>query len=346
MWGEVFQKLESGLELDQSQIGFAMSAILEGRASDEEIKGFLLKLKAKGETAREVLALVEVMFEHATLIDIPDRSVDTVGTGGDGFNTINISTTAAIVTTAAGARTIKHGNRAASSKCGAADLLEHLGVAINLNAAQVAESVRKIGIGFAFAPVFHPAMRHAAAARKALGTPTIFNILGPLANPARPKAVAVGVARAEMLELVAQVLALRGCEGFVFRGDEGLDEISIAGPTTIVQISEGHLLKAKFDLREIGFEPQPLKLLAGGDAAFNAKVIEGILNGESGAGRDAVLLNAAVAIAAFKGDFKIGIEQQIANGLVLAKAAIDSGRANDLLQRWIGLSKELAKSSL
>lgn len=346
MWGEVFQKLESGLELEQSQIRFAMSAILEGRASDEEIKGFLLKLKAKGETAREVLALVEVMFEHATLIDIPDRSVDTVGTGGDGFNTINISTTAAIVTTAAGARTIKHGNRAASSKCGAADLLEHLGVAINLNAAQVTESVRKIGIGFAFAPVFHPAMRHAAAARKTLGTPTIFNILGPLAHPARPKAVAVGVARAEMLELVAQVLALRGCEGFVFRGDEGLDEISIAGPTTIIQISEGQLLKAKFDLREIGFEPQPLKLLAGGDAAFNAKVIEGILNGESGAGRDAVILNAAVSIAAFKGDFKLGIEQQIANGLVLAKAAIDSGRASDLLQRWIGLSKELAKSSL
>ena len=346
MWGEIFERLSSGLELNTAQIRFAMSEILEGRATEEQIKEFLLKLKAKGESPREVFTLVEVMYEHADLIDIPDRSVDTVGTGGDGFNTINISTTAAIVTTAAGARTIKHGNRAASSKSGAADLLEALGVAINLDATQVAETVRKLGIGFAYAPVFHPAMRFAAPARKALGTPTIFNILGPLANPAKPKAVAVGVARAEMIDLVAQVFALRGCEGFVFRGDEGLDEISISGPTTIIQISDGKLIKAKFDLREIGMEPQPLSLLKGGDAKFNAEATEAILNGARNAGRDAVLLNAAVAIAAFKGDFSLGIEQQIANGLVLAKAAIDSGRARELLQRWRGLSNELAKSSL
>jgi anthranilate phosphoribosyltransferase len=346
MWGAIFERLSSRLELDQNQIKYAMSEILSGRASEDQIKQFLIELKSKGETAREVLTLIEVMYEHATLIDIADRCVDTVGTGGDGFNTINISTTAAIVTTAAGARTIKHGNRAASSKSGAADLLEALGISINLNAAQVAESVRKIGIGFAFAPVFHPAMRFAAPARKALGVPTIFNVLGPLANPAKPKAVAVGVARPEMLELVAQVFALRGCEGFVFRGDEGLDEVSISGPTTIIQISEGRLLKAKFDLREIGFEPQSLELLEGGDPQSNANVTLGILSGEKSACRDAVLLNAAVAIAAFKGDFNIGIEQQIANGLVLAKGAIDSGRALELLQRWRELSNTLANSSL
>lgn len=346
MWDELLAKLDLREDLEVAEVRSAMSSILSGAANPDQIKNFLLGLKAKGERPSEVTALVAEMFEHATLIDIPDRCVDIVGTGGDGFNTINISTPAAIVTTAAGARTIKHGNRAASSNSGAADLLEALGINIDLGADQVAQTVYKIGIGFAFAPKFHPAMRHAAPVRKAIGLPTVFNILGPLANPARPVAVAIGVARAEMFPLVAEVLAARGCEGFVFRGEEGMDELSISGPSQIFQIHRGSITSSRFDPREIGLETSPISALRGESAAGNAAIVEGIFAGKKGPARDAILLNAAAAIAAFKGDFNLAIEQQIANGYVLAKSAVDSGRASELLQRWRDLSKELAKSSL
>jgi anthranilate phosphoribosyltransferase len=286
------------------------------------------------------------MYKHAAPLVIPDRAVDSVGTGGDGLNTINISTSAAIVTTAAGARVIKHGNRAASSKSGSADLLEALGINIDLNGDQVAECVRRIGIGFAFAPKFHPAMRFAAPARKSLGTPTIFNILGPLANPARPKAVAIGVARKEMIELVATVVAERGSEGFVFRGLEGLDEISTDGPTEIYQVNRGRAIRELFDPSDIGIDRYPISDLVGGDAVENAAITKSVFSGKRGAAREAILLNAAAAIAAFKGDFDLGVQQQMANGYVLAKSAIDSGKALELLQRWRELSNELAKSSL
>lgn len=346
MWASLLESLNSGKDLSTNEITFAMTEILSGGASEDEIKSFLLGLRKKGESAEEVRALVDVMYQHASLIDLPDRTVDTVGTGGDGFNTINISTSAAIVTTAAGARVIKHGNRAASSASGAADLLEELDIEINLDASGVKECVRKIGIGFAFAPKFHPAMRYAAPVRKALGVPTIFNILGPLANPARPKAVAIGVSRIEMFELVAQVLAARGNEGFVFRGVEGLDEISIAGPTEIYQIFEGQIRKTLFDPREIGIEQFPLSEIRGGSAKENAEITKGVFAGRDGGPREAILLNAAASIAAFKAEFKLPIENQIANGYALAKAGVDSGKAKDLLQRWRELSKELAKSSL
>lgn len=346
MWSEIETALKAKVDLNSEQIRFAMTEILSGQASDDEITGLLVGLKEKGEVASEVNGLINVMYEYATKILVPDRAVDVVGTGGDGFNTINISTAAAIVTTAAGARVIKHGNRAASSMAGSADLLEALGININLGADEVAESVRKIGIGFAFAPKFHPAMRFAAGARKALGQPTIFNILGPLANPANPKAVAIGVSRKEMVELVAQVLVSRGCEGFVFRGDEGLDEISIASPTVIYQIHEGTFESAKFDPSELGIEAHPLSALRGGDAKQNAAVIEGVFKGDQGPAREAILLNAAAAIAAFKGDFALPIGTQLANGYVLAKGAVDSGGAAKLVQRWRELSNLLVKSSL
>jgi len=307
---------------------------------------FLLALRAKGETANEVQALVGSMYEHAQLINIPDRAVDIVGTGGDGAQTINISTAAAIVTTAAGARTIKHGNRAATSKSGSADLLEALGVNISLNAQAVEECVRKIGIGFAFAPVFHPAMKHAAAARKELGVPTIFNILGPLANPAKPIAVAIGVARAELLPVVAQVLAARGCEGLIFRGDDGLDEISLATTTTVYIINKGEIRKEIFDPRDIGLEIYAIEDLKGGSAVENAEITKQVFAGRLGAYREAILLNAAAAIAAFKADLHLGIDQQLANGYVYARQAIDSGSATQLLERWGDLSNELAKASL
>lgn len=345
-WEPILHSLAQKKALNPDQVNWAMNQILSGAADIETIKSFLIALRNKGETAEEVISLVEAMYQHAQLISIPDRCVDVVGTGGDGAQTINISTAAAIVTTAAGARTIKHGNRAATSKSGAADLLEAFGININLNATQVAECVRRIGIGFAFAPVFHPAMKNAAQARKELGVPTIFNILGPLANPARPVAVAIGVARADLFELVAQVLARRGCQGFVFRGDDGLDELSISTTSSVYILNNGEYRLERFDPRELGIEPAPIEALKGGTAAENLDITKRVFAGEKGAYRDAILLNAAAAIAAFKGNLDLGIEQQFANGLVLAKQGIDSGAATQLVERWADLSNELAKSSL
>lgn len=345
-WDEILDSLQNKSDLNKAQISWAMQQILSGSADNDIIKRFLISLKEKGERPSEVTALVEEMYNHASLIKVAERCVDIVGTGGDGAQTINISTAAAIVTTAAGARTLKHGNRAATSKSGAADLLEALGININLNAAGVAECVRKIGIGFAFAPVFHPAMKHAAAARKELGVPTIFNILGPLANPAKPTAVAIGVARIELLELVAEVLASRGCQGFVFRGDDGLDEISLGAPTTIYVINEGAIRVEKFDPLNLGFELIDAAQLKGGDAKENAAITREVFAGAKNAYREAILINAAAAIAAFKGDFDLGVEQQLANGYVFAKQAVDSGAAAQLVERWAELSNALAKSSL
>ena len=345
-WDGIFESLSDAKDLTSAQTSWAMSQILSGSAETEIIKKFLLSLKNKGESPQEVIDLVETMYKHAQLINIPDRCVDVVGTGGDGANTINISTAAAIITTAAGARTIKHGNRAATSKSGSADLLEAFGININLNAAAVAECVRKIGIGFAFAPVFHPAMKHAAQARKELGVPSIFNILGPLANPARPVAVAIGVARADLLKLVAEVLARRGCQGFVFRGDDGLDEVSVSASTTVYVIKDGEIRLEVFDPANLGLERISIEQLKGGTAEENVAITKRIFAGERSAYREAVLLNAAASIAAFKGDLHLGVEQQFANGYVLAKQAVDSGAAAHLVERWAELSNELAKSSL
>ena len=345
-WDGIFKSLSDAKDLTSAQTSWAMSQILSGSAESEIIKRFLLSLKNKGESPQEVIDLVETMYQHAQLINIPDRCVDVVGTGGDGANTINISTAAAIITTAAGARTIKHGNRAATSKSGSADLLEAFGININLNAAAVAECVRKIGIGFAFAPVFHPAMKHAAQARKELGVPSIFNILGPLANPARPVAVAIGVARADLLKLVAEVLARRGCQGFVFRGDDGLDEVSVSVSTTVYVIKDGEIRLEVFDPANLGLERISIEQLKGGTAEENVAITKRIFAGERSAYREAVLLNAAASIAAFKGDLHLGVEQQFANGYVLAKQAVDSGAAAHLVERWAELSNELAKSSL
>jgi anthranilate phosphoribosyltransferase len=345
-WDRILSLLDSGTELPVDHAHWAMTEILEGKTENVTIKSFLLGMKSKGETSSEVNALVEAMYAQAHLIEIPERAVDIVGTGGDGLNTINISTAAAIVTTAAGARTIKHGNRAATSKSGAADLLQKLGIEINLDADAVAKCVQKIGIGFAFAPQFHGAMRHAAQARKELGVPTIFNILGPLANPARPQCVAIGVARSELIFLVAEVLARRGCEGFVFRGNDGLDEISISTTTRVLVIRQGEIREELFDPSEIGLENFSLSALVGGTPEENAEITRAIFDGKSGAHREAVLINAAASIAAFKGEFGLGVNQQFANGYVLAKQAVDSGAASHLLERWAVLSNELAKRSL
>jgi anthranilate phosphoribosyltransferase len=284
------------------------------------------------------------MYKYCAPINITERAVDTVGTGGDGANTINISTTAAIITNAAGARVVKHGNRAASSKSGSADLLEALGIMIDLTGAEVEQTVHKIGIGFCFAPVFHSSMKHAVAARKELGVPTVFNILGPLANPAKPIAAAIGVARAELLPLMAQVLLDQGKEGFIFRGDDGLDEVSLSATTTVIQISKGKLKQEVFNPSELGIATAPITALAGGDAKYNAQMTNQIFAGKSGPMRDAVTLNAAFAIAAFKADFDLPLQTQIANGFVLANKAIDSGAAQSVLKKWVELSNEIVSA--
>ena len=344
IWKQTLTKLNTGLDLEIDEIQSVMRQILQGDAEIENIKSFLLALKAKGETAEEVSALVAEMYRHSAPISITERAVDTVGTGGDGAHTINISTTAAIIAAAAGARVVKHGNRAVSSRSGASDFLEALGVVPGLDGRGVERTVRELGIGFCFAPIFHPAMRFAAPARKELGVPTVFNILGPLANPAQPKAAAIGVANERMHLVMAQVLAAKGCDGFVFRGDDGLDEITLATTTSVLIIGEGEIKSDRIDAKDFGIANAPLEAIVGGDAAENAEISRAIFKGERGAPRDAVLLNAAAAIAAFEGNFNQDIRTRLSDGLIRASAAVDSGAATDLLNRWAALTQEISAS--
>lgn len=343
-WPQIIKTLTNGLDLSSSSAQWAMNEILQGATDISQVKEFLLALKAKGETADEVNDFVNVMYQHSAPINIAERAVDTVGTGGDGFNTINISTTAAIVAAAAGAKVVKHGNRAASSKSGSADLLEALGVNIDLAGDGVETVFREVGIGFCFAPKFHPAMRFAAPARKELGVPTIFNILGPLANPARPKAAAIGVANERMHLLMAQVLLDKGVDGFVFRGDDGLDEISLATTTSVLIIGQGEISSEVIDPTEFGISKSPNTDLVGGDADFNASVSRAIFNGEHGAPRDAVAINAAAAIAAYQGDLAKSMSERLQDGYLDAIKAIDSGAATQLLSNWVAVSQRLSSS--
>ena len=340
-WELHISRLRSGLDLEPVEVQWCMNEILTGNAEIEVIKEFLLALKAKGETSSEVGALVDQMYEHCAPITINERAVDTVGTGGDGAHTINISTTAAIVAAAAGVKVVKHGNRAASSKSGSADLLEALGININLDGTDVEKTFSELGIGFCFAPVFHPAMRFAAPARKELATPTVFNILGPLANPAKPHAAAIGVASESMHLVMAQVLSNRGVDGFVFRGDDGLDEITLDTTTSVLTIGAGEITRGLIDPLDFGIERAPIAALVGGDSVENARITTAIFAGEKGAPRDAVVLNAAAAIAAYEGRFDLNLHERMALGVSRAIEAIDSGASTRLASKWAELSQKL-----
>ena len=340
-WETHISRLQSGLDLETQDVQWCMNEILTGNANLEVIKDFLLALKSKGETSEEVGALVAQMYQHCAPITINERAVDTVGTGGDGAHTINISTTAAIIAAAAGVKVIKHGNRAASSKSGSADLLEALGINIDLDGVGVEKTFRELGIGFCFAPVFHPAMRFAAPARKELGTPTVFNILGPMANPAKPKAAAIGVANERMHLVMAEVLSARGVDGFVFRGDDGLDEITLATTTTVLTIGSGEMRSDRIDPLDFEIKRAPISALVGGDATENARITTAIFSGEKGAPRDAVVLNAAAAIAAYEARFDLNLHQRMALGISRAVDAIDSGAATHLASRWAELTQKL-----
>ena len=340
-WSSHIAHLQSGLDLEIADVQWCMNEILTGNSDIEEVKAFLLALKNKGETSEEVGALVEQMYQHCAPITITERAVDTVGTGGDGAHTINISTTAAIIAAAAGVKVVKHGNRAASSKSGAADLLEALGINIGLDGVGVEKTFSQLGIGFCFAPVFHPAMRFAAPARKELAIPTVFNILGPLANPAKPQAAAIGVANERMHLVMAQVLSDRGVDGFVFRGDDGLDEITLATTTSVLTIGHGEISSDLLEPLDFDIERAPISALAGGDATENARITMAIFSGEKGAPRDAVVLNAAAAIAAYDARFELNLHQRMALGISRAVDAIDSGAAKQLVTQWAELTQKL-----
>ncbi len=342
-WPEVLSALVAGQDLDSRATTWAMEEILSGNATPTQIAGFAIGLRSKGETLAEVQGLVESMYNHATPLTVEGRVVDIVGTGGDRAMTVNISTMSAVVIAGAGIPVVKHGNRAASSASGSADVLEQLGVRLDVPATKIVEVLHATGITFCFAPVFHSSFRFTAVPRRELGIPTVFNFLGPLTNPARPDAMAVGVADSRMAPLMAGVLGDRGADAFVFRGDDGLDEITTTTTSTvwIADGATGSVTEASIDPRAFGFDYTPGDELTGGDAAFNAKVFERVLGGEQSSVRTAVLLNAGAGIAAHAatgGD----LESRLRAGIERATESIDSGAAATVLDNWARTTQTLA----
>ena len=316
-----------------------MTEVMTGEATPVQLAGFLVALRAKGETVAELRALADVMLEHANRIDVPGPSIDVVGTGGDRMQSVNISTMASIVVAATGLRVVKHGNRAASSRSGSADVLEALGVSLTLTPDRVASVAQEAGITFCFAQAFHPSMRHAAVARRDLGVGTAFNVLGPLTNPAQPTYAAVGVADARMAPIIAGVFADRGRAASVFRGNDGLDELTLATTSTVWWVRDGQVAELILDPADLGLDRQPVEALRGGEASHNAQVARDLLAGQPGAVRDAVVLNAGLALATASGvrhpsATRPALNEAVRAGMTRAEAAIDSGDARRLLERW------------
>ncbi|GAA0242709.1 anthranilate phosphoribosyltransferase [Actinomadura nitritigenes] len=339
-WPALLNALLDGESLTSEETAWAMNTIMAGEATDAQIAGFAVAMRAKGETVAEVSGLADGMMDNATPVVVPGRIADLVGTGGDRAHTVNISTMAAVVAAASGVRVVKHGNRAASSSCGAADLLEHLGVAIDLSPEATAAVVAETGITFCFAPRFHPALRYASRTRSELGTPTVFNFLGPLTNPARPGAQAVGVFHPRMAGVIAGVFAARGCSSLVFRGDDGLDELTTTGTSTVWVVRDGTATQTTFDPSALGIPPARPEDLRGADASFNARVARETFAGRQGPVRDMVLLNAAALITAYEGAPSADeLTPTLAAARDRAAEAVDSGAAATLLDRWIEVSQ-------
>jgi anthranilate phosphoribosyltransferase len=342
-WPALLNHLVAGGDLTTDDTTWAMGEIMSGNATPAQIAGFAVGLRAKGETAAEVAGMASGMLSHARRVRVAQRAVDVVGTGGDRSGSVNISTMSAIVAAAAGVPVVKHGNRSASSKAGTADVLEVLGVAISLEPAGVEQCVEELGIGFCFAPVFHPAFRHAGGPRRELGIPTAFNLLGPLTNPGQPVAGLIGCAFERMAPVMAEVFAGRGASVLVVRGDDGLDEITTCGQTTAWVVEGGEVRTDRIDPAAFGLPIVTPEDLLGGDAVHNAQVVRRTMDGEKGPVRDAVLLNAAGAVAAYRG-FTADLTADLAAGMQQVADAVDSGAATDLLTRWATRSTELAKS--
>ncbi|GAA3056775.1 anthranilate phosphoribosyltransferase [Streptomyces roseofulvus] len=336
-WPALLNGLLDGRDLSADDTAWAMDLIMSGEATDAQIAGFMVALRAKGETVEEISGLVRTMYAHANTIEVPGPAVDIVGTGGDGAKTVNISTMASIVVAGTGTKVVKHGNRAASSASGSSDVLEKLGINLGLTPQRVAEVAEEAGITICFAVRFHPSLRHVAPARGQLGIRTTFNVLGPLTNPARVKAQAVGVADPRMAPIVAGVFAERGNSALVFRGDDGLDELTITGTSRVWVVRDGSVREEVFDPKDVGIAYAPLEALRGDDASYNADVARRLLAGETGPVRDAVLLNAAAALTALEpGEGTLA--EQLRAGMARAAASIDSGAARAALDRWIAAS--------
>ncbi|WP_415853838.1 anthranilate phosphoribosyltransferase [Sinomonas sp. G460-2] len=338
-WRSLIGALVKGEHLTREQTAWAMDTIMGGNATDAQIAGFLVGLRAKGETVEELTGLVETMVSRATSISVSGEKLDIVGTGGDMQNTVNISTTAALILAGAGAKVVKHGNRGASSSSGAADVLEVLGVRLDMTVDEVVASAEQCGITFCFAQVFHPSFRHASGPRKELGIPTAFNVLGPLTNPARVQASAVGAADVRMAPVIAGVLAARGSRGLVFRGDDGLDELTVTTTSRVWEVREGAVRESVLDPADLGIPRASLADLRGGDAQHNAGVVRRVLAGDKGPVRDAVVLNAAAGLVAYDTSANGPLVERLAAAKVRAELAIDSGAAERALQAWVEFSR-------
>ncbi|GAA3687287.1 anthranilate phosphoribosyltransferase [Yimella lutea] len=340
-WPTILNSLLDGDDLSLDQTSWAMNEIMSGNASPSQLAGFLVALRAKGETVVELRGLADVMVAHAQPISVEGDTLDIVGTGGDRAHTVNISTMSSIVCAGAGARIVKHGNRAASSSSGAADVMEALGVRLDLTPAQVKKVADEAGITFCFAQTFHPSMRHAAATRREMGVTTAFNVLGPMTNPANPKYRAVGVADPRVAPLVAGVFAEREQNAAVFRGDDGLDELTLSTTSTVWWIHDGEISEHSIDPENHGLQRAPLEALRGGDGMHNAQVVREVMDGSTGPVRDAVLLNAGIALAVVEsgsgGRFGADsdLDGALSRGVAAAERSIDSGAAKAALERWI-----------
>ncbi len=328
--------VNQGRDLSEEEAAAAMREIMSGEATPAQIGAFLIALRLKGETVEEITGMARVMREHALRVEVEGALVDTCGTGGDAQGTFNVSTAAAFVAAGAGARVAKHGNRAMSSACGSADVLEALGAKIDLPPEGVARCIREAGFGFMFAQAFHPAMKHVAGPRREIGVRTVFNILGPLTNPAGAQAQVLGVARPELAPKMAAALQRLGSRrALVVHGHEGLDEISLSGPSTIHEVQGGESRQYTVSPEEVGLTSAPLEAIRGGSAQENAAALRAILNGQQGPLREIVLLNAAAALVAAE------VAADLRDGVRLAGAAIDSGAARQRLEQFIDLTNSL-----
>ncbi len=333
---EAIQKVVEGGSLTQEEAAAVMDEMMEGQATPAQIGAFLIALRLKGETVEEIAGLARTMRAKAHRVPISDAVVDTCGTGGDNAGTFNISTTAAFVVAGVGVKVAKHGNRAMSSGCGSADVLEALGVKINLSPEGVRHCLDQVGVGFMFAQTFHPAMRHVAGARREIGVRTVFNILGPLTNPAGAADQVIGVADAALAPKMVAALQLLGAHHVLLvHGQDGLDELSLSAPSTVWELKEGRVREYVVTPEETGLGRAPRVALAGGTAQDNAAILRGVLGGEAGPRRDVVLLNAAAALVA------ADRARDLREGVYLAARSLDSGWARQKLEGLIALSQTL-----
>lgn len=347
-WSDLLSTLLERRDLSVWESTWAMRRIMRGEVSEAQLAGFLVALRAKGETIDEIVGFRDAILEAAVPLPVSPDVLDIVGTGGDRVGTVNVSTTAAVIIGSLGIPVVKHGNRAASSSSGSSDVLGALGLELSLDPSAVASILDRTGITFAWAGAFHPGFRHAGAVRSQLGVPTVFNMLGPLCNPARAEANAVGVAQLERVPLITGVFRTRGATALVFRGDDGLDELTTTGHSRIWEVTRGDVHEHDLDPRDLGIPLAELDDLLGGTPDHNAEILRRTLAGETGAVRDIVLLNAAAGIVAYElsqdaSQVQYPILERLRSGFDRAAAAVDDGRASAKLDAWIGASRELAE---